>query len=70
MDTAHTGTARRELAFVLFLASAGLTLVLLVAFAPWYSVVVSSSARPAGRPAQVAPADPNGLAEVDAALGR
>jgi hypothetical protein len=41
METAYTGAARRELAFVVFLASAGLALVLLVAFVPWYGAVVS-----------------------------
>ena len=71
METAYTGAARRELAFVVFLASAGLALVLLVAFAPWYGAVVSGSARPAVvQPAKVTPADQNRLAEVDAALGR
>lgn len=30
-------SARRELAFVLAVASAGLALVLVVVFAPWYS---------------------------------
>ena len=71
METAFTGSARRELGFVVFLASAGLALVLLVAFAPWYGVVVNGTARPAVvQPAKVAPADPNGLAEVGAALGR
>ena len=82
METAYTGAARRELAFVVFLASAGLALVMLVAFAPWYGVVSGAGAgsvRPAVvQPAKVAPAKavpmkkavPVGLAEVDAALGR
>ena len=37
-------SARRELAFVLAVASAGLALVLLVVFAPWYSPDTSPSA--------------------------
>jgi hypothetical protein len=34
-------TARRELTFVLGVALSGVTLVMLVAFAPWYSLVLS-----------------------------
>jgi hypothetical protein len=37
-------SARRELAFVLAVASAGLALVLVVVFAPWYSPDTSPSA--------------------------
>ena len=33
----HSTPARRELAFVLAVACAGLALVLVVVFAPWYS---------------------------------
>ena len=36
-------SARRELAFVLAVASAGLALVLVVVFAPWYSPDLGSS---------------------------
>jgi hypothetical protein len=81
METAYTGAARRELAFVVFLASAGLALVMLVAFAPWYGAVVSGAggARPAVvQPAEVVPAKAVPMkkvimvrpAEEDAALGR
>jgi len=37
-------SARRELAFVLAVASAGLALVLVVVFAPWYTPETSPSA--------------------------
>lgn len=37
-------SARRELAFVLAVASAGLALVLVVVFAPWYSPDTSPAA--------------------------
>jgi hypothetical protein len=85
METAITGTARRELGFVVFLASAGLALVMLVAFVPWYGALVTGTgtgtgtARPAVvQPAKVTPAKavpiqkaiPVAAAEVDAALGR
>jgi len=36
--------ARRELAFVLAVACAGLAIVLIVVFAPWYPVAPPSSA--------------------------
>jgi hypothetical protein len=45
MQTRYGHAARRELAFVLSLAAAGVTLVLLVAFVPWYEPVVMSLAR-------------------------
>jgi hypothetical protein len=83
METAITGAARRELAFVVFLASAGLALVMLVAFVPWYGALVSGgsvgTARPAAvQPAKVTPAKavqmrkahPVGPAAVGVALGR
>jgi hypothetical protein len=41
----ETGNARRELAFVCCLAVAGLALVLVVAFAPWYGPVVLALGR-------------------------
>lgn len=40
MNTAIGKAARRELAVVVGLASAGIALVLLVVFAPWYEQVV------------------------------
>jgi hypothetical protein len=40
MDTRYTRAARREMALVLFLAVAGIALVTLVAFAPWYEPMV------------------------------
>jgi hypothetical protein len=83
METAITGAARRELAFVVFLASAGLALVMLVAFVPWYGALVTGAGTGTARPAVVQPAKvtpakavpikkaiPVGAAEVDAALGR
>jgi hypothetical protein len=36
METRYTRAARREMAIVLSLAVAGIALVVLVAFAPWY----------------------------------
>jgi hypothetical protein len=45
MQTRYRHAARRELAFVLSLAVAGIALVLLVAFAPWYDPVAMSVAR-------------------------
>ena len=45
MQTRYRQAARRELAFVLGLAGAGVALVLLVAFTPWYEPVVMSLAR-------------------------
>jgi len=45
MQTRYRHAARRELAFVLSVAVAGVALVLLVAFAPWYEPVVMSLAR-------------------------
>jgi hypothetical protein len=45
MQTRYGRAARRELAFVLSLAIAGVALVLVVAFAPWYDPVVMSLAR-------------------------
>jgi len=45
MPTRYSHAARRELAFVLGVAVAGVGLVLLVAFAPWYDPVVMSLAR-------------------------
>ncbi|WP_275414616.1 hypothetical protein [Paractinoplanes durhamensis] len=35
----HSTSARRELGFVLALACAGLALVLVVVFTPWYTAV-------------------------------
>jgi hypothetical protein len=40
MHTRQTRTTRREMTFVVSLAFAGLTLVMLVAFAPWYEPVM------------------------------
>jgi hypothetical protein len=40
MQTRYNHAARRELGFVLSVAVAGIALVLLVAFAPWYDPVV------------------------------
>jgi hypothetical protein len=40
MQTRHTRTTRREMTFVLGVAVAGLALVVLVAFAPWYEPVM------------------------------
>ncbi len=40
METRYTRAARRELAFVLFVAVFGIALVLVVAFAPWYESMV------------------------------
>jgi len=45
MQTRYPHAARRELAIVLSLAVAGVALVMLVAFAPWYDPVVMSLAR-------------------------
>jgi hypothetical protein len=45
MQTRYRHAARRELAFVLSVAAAGVGLVLLVAFAPWYDPVLMSLAR-------------------------
>jgi hypothetical protein len=45
MQTRYGHAARRELGFVLGLAVAGVGLVLLVAFAPWYDPVVMSLGR-------------------------
>ena len=39
-------SARRELAFVLAVAAAGVALVLVVAFAPWYPVVSDPAVDP------------------------
>jgi hypothetical protein len=41
MDTRYTRAARREMAIVLCLAVAGIALVVLVAFAPWYEPMVT-----------------------------
>ena len=43
MNTAIGRAARRELAVVVGLASTGIALVLLVAFAPWYEPVVAGT---------------------------
>jgi hypothetical protein len=40
MDNRYTRAARREMAIVLYLAVAGIALVFLVAFAPWYEPMV------------------------------
>jgi len=45
MQTRYRHAARRELVFVLTVAVAGVALVLLVAFAPWYDPVAMSLAR-------------------------
>jgi hypothetical protein len=42
----RSSTGRRELAFVLALSGVGLTLVLLVAFLPWYPLDPSMSFAP------------------------
>jgi hypothetical protein len=47
MGISTPNAARRELAFVLALASCGIALVLLVAFAPWYEPVVAGGHGPA-----------------------
>jgi hypothetical protein len=47
-------SARRELAFVLAVASAGLALVLIVVFAPWYSPDTTPSADVTGVDHQIA----------------
>jgi hypothetical protein len=39
MNTRYGHSTRRELAFVLSVALAGLILVVVVAFAPWYGAV-------------------------------
>lgn len=39
MDSRSSGSARRELALVLAVATCGIAVVLLVAFAPWYDPV-------------------------------
>ena len=39
MNSRYGRAARRELAFVFSVALAGLILVIVVAFAPWYSAV-------------------------------
>jgi hypothetical protein len=44
-------SARRELAFVLAVAAAGLVLVLVVAFVPWYSAGTGGNAE-VSRPAK------------------
>jgi hypothetical protein len=46
-------SARRELAFVLAVASAGLALVLVVVFAPWYSPDTSPNADLPGAPERI-----------------
>ena len=40
METRYSRAARRELAFVLCVAVAGIALVMVVAFAPWYEPMV------------------------------
>lgn len=45
MKTRYGHTARRELALVISLALAGLILVTVVAFAPWYGAVTIALAR-------------------------
>jgi len=40
MNTRHTHSGYRELGFVLSVAMAGIALVLVVAFAPWYGPMV------------------------------
>jgi len=40
MQTRRTHATRREMTFVVGLAFMGLTLVMLVAFAPWYEPVM------------------------------
>jgi len=45
MKTRYGRAERRELAFVFSLALAGLILVVVVAFAPWYSAVSVALAR-------------------------
>ncbi len=40
METRFTRAARRELGFVLCVAVFGVTMVLLVAFTPWYESMV------------------------------
>ena len=40
MNTRHTCSGRREVGFVLSVAVAGIALVLVVAFAPWYGPMV------------------------------
>jgi hypothetical protein len=46
MDTTMGRAARRELAVVFGLASLGIMLVLLVAFAPWYEPVMAATGGP------------------------
>jgi hypothetical protein len=46
MDTTIGRAARRELAVVLGLASLGVMLVVLVAFAPWYEPVMAGTNGP------------------------
>lgn len=43
----RSSSGRRELAFVVGVAGAGLALVLLVVFAPWYPVVIPDVVLPA-----------------------
>ena len=50
--------ARRELAFVLAVALAGLMLVIAVAFTPWYSVSGDAAPPPAAIPAAAGHATP------------
>jgi hypothetical protein len=45
MKIRYGRAARRELAFVLAVALAGLVLVMVVAFAPWYSAMTVTLAR-------------------------
>jgi hypothetical protein len=45
VKTRYGRTARRELTFVFSLALAGLLLVMVVAFAPWYGAVTVAVAR-------------------------
>ncbi|GAB1694316.1 hypothetical protein [Krasilnikovia sp. M28-CT-15] len=44
MDRRHTRAARSELALVFYLAVAGIAVVLVVAFAPWYDPVMTGLA--------------------------
>ena len=45
MKTRYGPAARRELGFVLSVALAGLILVIVVAFAPWYGAVAVAGVR-------------------------
>jgi hypothetical protein len=60
MNTAIGRAARRELAVVVGLASAGIALVLLVAFAPWYEPVIAGT-----RGASVVETNPPAVQVVD-----